>query len=490
MFDLVISLLSLTTYFGLGWEFYRYGLFQDYGREAIESRKAKMSRILYSLTLTIAGAMFQLIIFEVLDVMQASSRQLAWKIYLSMMCLLVLVVLPFTLCFLVLRSISLSSKVCCVISFIHGNIFLLGMWKVGEKMPVNCENENETYHRLLDSAIASIAVIGVATIAILSGFGAVYMPYESFTLLWKPTDLSTIAVREKSYVSLLIMIAEKKRKILSTRHSFKSHEHYLNVSEGKSMISKVLSVATGMELLKKNKGSHSFKTPEQIEVEALEELSHEIFLEINEMRKTLESSMKSQTLVGRVKIKFGYFMTSFCVFKMVRSAYNVAKKKTPQRDGITTLIEILLQKFQLDFDVAFWTQCISFFLLGILMFMQTRGFLLNMMKISRASLRTIQPHILAIVLSQLTGMYFLSSVVLMRMNMPAKYRMVISEVFGEIEFSFYHVWFDTIFFLSSLATAAFALFSYTMKKNLHNTLDEDLNVHNAQQGYGLHHHLS
>lgn len=36
-------------------------------------------------------------------------------------------------------------------------------------------------------------------------------------------------------------------------------------------------------------------------------------------------------------------------------------------------------------------------------------------------------------------------VILMRMNMPSEYRMIISEVLGDLEFSFYHKWFDRIF---------------------------------------------
>ena len=73
------------------------------------------------------------------------------------------------------------------------------------------------------------------------------------------------------------------------------------------------------------------------------------------------------------------------------------------------------------------------------------------------------------------GMYFVSMVLLMRMNMPVQYRSIITEVLGkfylnerfvynftsylftfsgDLQFNFYHRWFDVMFLVAALVTLA------------------------------------
>lgn len=55
-------------------------------------------------------------------------------------------------------------------------------------------------------------------------------------------------------------------------------------------------------------------------------------------------------------------------------------------------------------------------------------------------------------MAQVMGMYCCSSVLLMRMNMPAEYRVIITEMLGGLHFNFYHRWFDVIFLVSAVTT--------------------------------------
>jgi len=61
-------------------------------------------------------------------------------------------------------------------------------------------------------------------------------------------------------------------------------------------------------------------------------------------------------------------------------------------------------------------------------------------------------------------MYFVSSVLLMRMNVPAQYRIIITEVLGDLQFSFYHRWFDVIFLVSALSSIVFMYVAHQQKQ--------------------------
>ncbi|KAF7391671.1 hypothetical protein HZH68_011214 [Vespula germanica] len=93
--------------------------------------------------------------------------------------------------------------------------------------------------------------------------------------------------------------------------------------------------------------------------------------------------------------------------------------------------------------------------IGCIVLTSIRGLLLTLTKFFYAISSSKSSNIIVLILAQIMGMYFVSSVLLMRMNMPAEYRIIITQVLGELQFNFYHRWFDVIFLVSALSSIVF-----------------------------------
>mmetsp|Transcript_698 Transcript_698/g.1451 ORF Transcript_698/g.1451 Transcript_698/m.1451 type:complete len:171 (+) Transcript_698:1-513(+) len=139
---------------------------------------------------------------------------------------------------------------------------------------------------------------------------------------------------------------------------------------------------------------------------------------------------------------------------MVMSSINIIFNRVAQIDPVTKYLSLALahvRGIEIQ-DVQALAQSISFILVGILIATSIRGFLqvwLKIFQLQNASYSVHYANMLVLFMAWMMGMYFVSSVLLLRMNLPLTYRKAITEVLGDIQFKFYHQWFDFIFILSA-----------------------------------------
>lgn len=179
----------------------------------------------------------------------------------------------------------------------------------------------------------------------------------------------------------------------------------------------------------------------------------------------------SQTLKGKYFNVLGHFFSVYCVYKIfmvglkliiysiliificfTQCCINIIFDRVGRKDPVTRGLEIAVHWCGFDIDLAFWNQHVSFLLVGCIVVTSIRGLLLTLTKFFYRISSSKSSNIIVLILGQIMGMYFCSSVLLMRMNMPAEYRVIITEVLGNLHFNFYHRWFDVIFLVSALTT--------------------------------------
>ncbi|PAA93954.1 hypothetical protein BOX15_Mlig020911g1 [Macrostomum lignano] len=452
--DSVVMLASMCAFFALGWVFFLKHLFRDY------EVRHWIVLVSFSVTFALSCGMFELIIFEIVGLLDPLSRRLWWRLCIFAMLILVMVVLPYYTCYFAISSASFlprrrSVRSALALACWLGFVWLF--WRLGDPFPILSPNHGIFS---LEQCIGRVGVIGVTIMALLSGFGAVNYPYSCMHVFVRPVTQSAVLGIERRLLQTLDLVAAKRRRAALLRRD----EAQSRQASGWSLPWTAAAAAA----------RRSGPTAASVESEAAdhEELGRQLFLELHELKTAQERAAHSRTLQGRYFNLLGWVFCAYCLWKLCSCTINIVFNRVGKVDPVTRALHICVQLLGFRLDVQFWSQQVSFWLVGIMAVTSIRGLLLTLTKFFFALASTHSSNIMVLLLAQVMGMYFLSSVLLMRMNMPAEYRHIITQVLGDLQFHFYHRWFDVIFLLSASSSIAFIWVAHkqTVGKSEHESL--------------------
>ncbi|XP_048515182.1 Golgi pH regulator isoform X2 [Athalia rosae] len=372
--DTFVILVTQVFFFIGGWVFFVKKLFRDY------EVHHRLVQLIFSVTFSLSCTMFELIIFEIVDVLDFSSRYFHWNAGLYMLLFMVIVLIPFYIAYFIISNIRFVRlnfiRPLTVVVYL---CYLYLFWKVGDPFPIMSPKKGLLS---IEQGVSRIGVIGVTVMALLSGFGAVNYPYSSMAYFMRPVSYTDIQYVERRLLQTIDMIVAKKKRIALAKKG-----EVAGQTEVRSRLWGMLVPLGG------SKGGQENMRQLQHEVSALEELSRQLFLEAHDIQNARERLEWAATWQGKYFNFLGYFFSLYCSWKIFIFFYAISSSKSS--------------------------------------------------------------NIIVLILAQIMGMYFVSSVLLMRMNMPAEYRIIITQVLGDLQFNFYHRWFDVIFLVSALSSIAF-----------------------------------
>lgn len=143
----------------------------------------------------------------------------------------------------------------------------------------------------------------------------------------------------------------------------------------------------------------------QQEVSALEELSRQLFLEAHDIQNARERLEWAATWKGKYFNFLGYFFSLYCMWKIfivshlpfrifylpkrdlswlyssLQSTINIVFDRVGKKDPVTRGMEIAVHWIGFNIDVTFWSQHISFYLIGCIVMTSVRGLLLTLTKV-------------------------------------------------------------------------------------------------------------
>ncbi|XP_076311014.1 Golgi pH regulator isoform X2 [Tachypleus tridentatus] len=391
--DTLIISVSQIVFFAGGWVFFMKQLFKDY------EVHHRLVQLIFSITFALSCTMFELIIFEILGILEASSRLLHWKIGLYAMLFTLIFLLPFYIGYFILSNIRfVKQNVLKLLSVAAWLFFMYLFWKIGDPFPILSPKYGIFS---IEQGISRVGVIGVTLMALLSGFGAVNYPYTSMTYFMRPVTPSDTQCLEKKVLQTVDMIIMKKKRI-----ALAEREKLLQPGSGSqgSVIWNMLKSVTTSQY-----GSSENVSQLKQEVAALEELSRQLFLEAVDMHTMQERIEWSKTLKGKYFNFLGYFFSLYCIWKIFISTVNIVFDRVGKVDPVTRGIEIAVNYMGINFDVKFWSQHISFILVGVIVVTSIRGLLITLTKFFYAISSTKSSNIIVLALAQIMVYYNTSS---------------------------------------------------------------------------------
>lgn len=115
---------------------------------------------------------------------------------------------------------------------------------------------------------------------------------------------------------------------------------------------------------------------------------------------------------------------SASILTNLQAFINIVFNRIGSTDPITNLISRFIAHTNINIDVRFWSQQLSFFFVGLMIFLSIRGLLQELSKFFKVVSQAFSSSNVILFLAHLMGLYFLSSVLLMRQNLPMEYRCV------------------------------------------------------------------
>jgi len=325
----------------------------------------------------------------------------------------------------------------------------------------------------LESEVEKVGFVGVASMALLSGWGAVAGPYQYGPWFRKAFSDEEIESADARLQNLLDMVAKHKRDWLVGQQS-----------QGNGNRRKTASGVGYFPFLRK-------PSPQEERIASLESLANELFLERVEMRFAKASFIFSQTLLGKTYTLAGYLFALYCVFRVGAALWSLVFPRGPNDpDVVTRAIALLFVTGSLE-TRRLLAQVVSFILVGVMVFNSFRGLLITLGKLFH-QVGVLDSTVVSLLLMEVMGQfvsfplylflmcaclchrltrergahhaknssYMLSSIILLNLGLPADYRF---EIF--VQYAHFRRWFEILFLVAAVASTVLIAVSDKDKKS-------------------------
>jgi len=285
--------------------------------------------------------------------------------------------------------------------------------------------------------------------AVLSGFASVSAIWQNLVYKPRPVSETDINRKQAGLDATVDMIQEKKARLQTLQKKMCDLPR-------KGFWSRTVGSFRGDADMQE-------KQTLEMEISGLETMASSLNQTLTVLRARRADQLRSTSTTGRLSLAFSYIFSCYCVYRIIITTINVGRRmysvspRASDTDPITYTIALFARHVYPSLDQSSWTQQISFLLSGAMLLasfsavMQTSHlFTRHMPRMFHATDSNF-----ALIISQISGMYVISSALMLRGMMPKEVGSVINSALGAglLEPRWVQKWFDGFFMFAVISTA-------------------------------------
>jgi hypothetical protein len=427
---------------------------------AAQQLARQIAAITFASTIALSAVLTELLLCEISNSFNPTARSVALQITVVSLLGLLVVAIPL----LGISSVVAKSgykfrgekksraHLAWVLELAGYTAFLFAFWAIGALLPAT-PSLTESISResgLFQACLDRLGITGVSLMALLSGFASVSAIWQCFgpkARLVADTDISR---KQAGLDATMDMIAEKKERLRA-----------MESMAPESPIQNFWTRTIGA--VRKNTFDQQ-KDVLEMEASGLETMASSLETSLSILRTRRADQTRATTPMGRLSLAFSYAFACYCVYRICTTTINIFRRLlvsgasgSSDTDPVTYTIALFARHVYPSLDQASWAQQISFLLSGAMLLLSFSAVTQTFHLFAR-----FMPTVLhatktnfALLISQVSGMYVISSALMLRGMMPKEVGSVINSALGAglLEPAWVQSWFDGFYMLAVIATA-------------------------------------
>jgi hypothetical protein len=319
-------------------------------------------------------------------------------------------------------------------------------------------------------AIGRVGALGVTLVAVLSGYGTVSVPFSYISLFIRPVERAEIDAMESQLQATQNSIAEKRRSIAQIKEEMEFGKAANGDGGGFGGLGGGKRGRTGPSLWGRitsivipsvgRRNSQQLISQLGAEISSLESLRQALFADVIELKRERERALVARTMYGHIQNFLGYVLSLYCLYRMFASTKALVLGEDTSSDPVSRSLGFVLGLFSggtVKLNVSVFSQYLTLIFIGFISVTSLRGFMKHLTRFfsffggnSPGNGKT-----LVLLLTELLGFYTISTLLLLRRQLPERYRdSVTAAIGGELEFDLYHRAFHALFLVSASISVA------------------------------------